>query len=124
MSELENRVALVTGAASGIGRATARRMAEHGATVILVDRTADALPSALEDLPAGAHRTVTLDVTDEAGWIDVARTIADEIGHLDILVNNAGFGTFRSIADTTLDHWRMVMAVNLDSIFLSTKYLL
>ena len=121
---LENRVALVTGAASGIGRATARRMAEHGATVILVDRTADALPSALEDLPAGAHRTVTLDVTDEAGWIDVARTIADEIGHLDILVNNAGFGTFRSIADTTLDHWRMVMAVNLDSIFLSTKYLL
>lgn len=119
MDMLKGRTALVTGAASGIGRATAHRLAQEGAQVRLVDRNADGLARVHEEL-AGDHRLYQLDVTDEAGWI----ALADKVDRLDILVNNAGFGVFRSIADTTLEHWRSIMAVNLDSVFLATKYLL
>jgi NAD(P)-dependent dehydrogenase (short-subunit alcohol dehydrogenase family) len=120
MNDLTDRVALVTGAASGIGLATAHRFAEAGATVILVDRNAEGLAAATDALRDGRHRGVMMDVTDEAAWLKLAA----EIERLDILVNNAGFGVFRSIADTSLDHWRAIMAVNLDSVFLATKYLL
>lgn len=124
MGMLDGRVALVTGAASGIGRATARRFAEEGATVLLVDRNADALLEAAAELAGTGHRTFVLDVTDEAGWAALATEVGQAFGRLDVLVNNAGFGVFRSIADTTLDHWRQIMAVNLDSVFLATKHLL
>lgn len=121
---MTGRHALVTGAASGIGRATARRLAEAGAQVILADRDADGLRAAMAELPGGGHCSVVLDVTDEAGWASVALMLAGEPGYLDVLVNNAGFGVFRSIADTTLDHWRAVMAVNLDGVFLACRALL
>ncbi|WP_019517681.1 SDR family NAD(P)-dependent oxidoreductase [Sphingomonas sp. Mn802worker] len=119
MGVLDGRVALVTGAASGIGRATAQRFAREGARVWLVDRNADGLAQVRAELD-GDHHVHQLDVTDEAGWI----TLAETLNSLDVLINNAGFGVFRSIADTTLEHWRSIMAVNLDSVFLATKYLL
>lgn len=122
MSALNDRIALVTGAASGIGLATAMRFAKEGATLILADRDSGRLAAAQSALPA--HEVVTLDVTDEAGWIALADRIRTKHGRLDILVNNAGFGKFGSIADTSLDQWRSVIAVNLDSIFLATKYML
>ncbi len=119
MGVLNGRVALVTGAASGIGRATAQCFAREGAHVWLVDRNADGLAQVCAELD-GDHHVHQLDVTDETGWI----TLASTLERLDVLVNNAGFGVFRSIADTTLEHWRAIMAVNLDSVFLATKYLL
>ena len=124
MSRLADRIALITGAASGIGLATARRFAAEGATVLLADRDADRLAAAHAALGEDRHQAIRLDVTDEAGWIAVADRIATDFGRLDILVNNAGFGTFRSIADTSLDQWRSILAVNLDSVFLATKYML
>lgn len=123
---LSGKVALITGAASGIGLATARRFAQEDATVILADRDAAGLAAALAGLQAGGdrHLAMALDVTLEAAWIAVMKDIRSRCGRLDILVNNAGFGRFRSIADTTLDEWRATLAVNLDSVFLGTKHAL
>jgi meso-butanediol dehydrogenase / (S,S)-butanediol dehydrogenase / diacetyl reductase len=124
MSRLTDRIALVTGAASGIGLATARRFAAEGATLLLVDRDAEKLQTAHDELGGNAHEAITLDVTEEPAWIALADRIQGRFGRLDILVNNAGFGKFVSIADTSLDQWRSVIAVNLDSVFLATKYMM
>ena len=124
MPDFAGRVALITGAASGIGLTTAQLFAAQGATVLLADRNAEGLQAALQGLGAGLHAAFPFDVTDEAAWIAVAKRIADDHGRLDILVNNAGYGSFKSIADTSLDQCRAILAVNLDSVFLATKYLL
>lgn len=124
MADLTDRIALVTGAASGIGKATAIRFAEAGATVVLADRNAEALAAALAELDDERHMSFGLDVTEEAGWADLAAAIEIAFGRLDVLVNNAGYGAFRSIADTTLDEWRAILAVNLDSVFLGTRAML
>lgn len=124
MSRLAGKVALITGAASGIGLATAQRFAREGATVVLADRNSEGLRDARMTLPEAGHDTVAFDVTDERGWMSLAEQITVQFGRLDILVNNAGFGRFASIADTSLDQWRAIIAVNLDSVFLGTKYML
>jgi meso-butanediol dehydrogenase/(S,S)-butanediol dehydrogenase/diacetyl reductase len=124
MNRLDARTALITGAASGIGLATARRFAAEGATLILADRNADALSDARDSLPGDGHEAVVMDVTDERAWIALADRVERRFGRLDILVNNAGFGKFASIADTSLAQWRSIIAVNLDSVFLGTKYMM
>lgn len=124
MSRIEGRIALITGAASGIGLATARRFAAEGAVVILADRNEGGLATARAALPGEAHQTATIDVTDEQAWAALAERITAQFGKLDILVNNAGFGKFASIAETTLDQWRSIISVNLDSVFLATKYMM
>ena len=123
---LEGRIALVTGAASGIGLAIATRFATEGAQLVIVDRAADRLNSAVESLPgpSGHHRSLVMDVTEEDDWREAARLVEQDFGRLDVLVNNAGFGTFRSIRDTDLATWRAIIAVNLDSVFLSARHLL
>ena len=83
------KVAIVTGAASGLGRGSARRLAEQGATVILADRDV-ALGQAAADELGAPHRFATLDVTDEAGWIALVEDTSRRFGRLDILVNAAG----------------------------------
>ncbi|GFM31050.1 SDR family NAD(P)-dependent oxidoreductase [Novosphingobium sp. PY1] len=124
MNRFEGRIALVTGAASGIGLATCARLASEGAHVLLADRDAQKLPAALAALSGEGHESHVLDVTEEAGWLALARVIGERHGRLDVLVNNAGYGSFAPIADTSLETWRAVMAVNMESIFLSTKILM
>lgn len=124
MGRLDAKIAMITGAASGIGLATALRFAEEGATVILADRAADQLALALEQVCAvsAGHVAIGLDVTLEDQWIAAMAQVERQFGRLDILFNNAGFGRFCPIADTSLESWRAVMAVNLDSVFLGTKH--
>jgi meso-butanediol dehydrogenase / (S,S)-butanediol dehydrogenase / diacetyl reductase len=124
MGDLSGRIALVTGAASGIGRATSIRFAGAGAIVIATDRNVEALAAVRDDLGHGGHVLAGLDVTEEGEWIDLAARIERDLARLDILVNNAGFGAFRSIADTTLEQWRAITSVNLDSVFLGTKHMM
>jgi meso-butanediol dehydrogenase / (S,S)-butanediol dehydrogenase / diacetyl reductase len=123
---LDGKIALITGAASGIGWATAELFASEGAVVILADRAADKLAQRRDELSTRdtRHRAFVMDVTSEAEWVRVTQEIERELGRLDVLVNNAGVGYFRSIVATTFEEWRNILAVNLDSVFLGTKHAL
>jgi NAD(P)-dependent dehydrogenase (short-subunit alcohol dehydrogenase family) len=116
----EGRVALVTGAAQGIGQAIALALAERGAQVIATDL---ALPDATIRKIGSAAHAFQLDVTREEDWQSVAAKSRD-VGEVDIVVNNAGYFPNRSIDELDLATWRKTMATNLDSHFLSAKYFL
>ena len=126
IGRLAGKIALITGAASGIGWATAEQFVQEGAIAILADRDTDKLAQRLSALQAGdnRHRAMTLDVSSEEQWIHATQEIDGAFGRLDVLVNNAGIGYFRSIAEMTYQEWRTILAVNLDSVFLGTKYAL
>ncbi len=121
---LAGKVALVTGAARGIGAATARRFVEEGARVVLADRRGDegeALAAELEAEHPGAARFQPLDVTDEAAWSEaVARTEA-EWGGIDVLVNNAGTIRVKPLEETDLETFRKVLDTNLVGAFLGLR---
>lgn len=121
---LEGKIALITGAASGIGWTTAERFAQEGAMVVLADRATDMLDERLGSLhdQQGGHRAIGLDVTSEDDWMSAIREIDGVYRRLDVLVNNAGIGYFRSLEHMTFAEWRAIMAVNLDGVFLGTKH--
>ena len=124
MARLKDKIAVVSGAASGIGLAASQAFAREGARVILVDRDALGVTEAITSLSGAGHVSKVMDVTDEMAWASLADEVVKTHGRLDVLVNNAGFGDFHPIVDTTLESWRAVLAVNLDSVFLATKHLL
>jgi 3-oxoacyl-[acyl-carrier protein] reductase len=118
--DLTDRVAIVTGAAQGIGEATARKLAERGARIVGVDIEAEALRSVMASIGGTA---IVRDVTDAEGD---ARLIADvhrEFGHIDILVNVAGgvLDAGRGIEAVTIEQWRRVVALNMDAPFYLCK---
>jgi len=115
-------VAVVTGAARGIGLAVARWFLDRGHRVALVDRDAPALDAAVAALgrpddAIGLH----CDVSDEAQVEDAARAVDVRFGRVDALVNNAGVAVFEHIQKTSFAQWRDVMATNLDGVFLCTQ---
>jgi 3(or 17)beta-hydroxysteroid dehydrogenase len=121
MGRVQDKVALVTGGASGIGFAAAKLFVEEGATVVVADRDAAASAAAVAELGQRAcfHR---LDVTREDEWVAVTDAVMRDFGRIDILVNNAGVVLFKDIEATTLEEWRHLMAVNLDGVFLGCKH--
>lgn len=120
MGRLTNRTAIVTGAANGIGLATATLMVEEGARVVLTDIAADAGAAAAARLgPNASFRP--LDVTDPAQWEKLVAEIEAGPG-LDILVNNAGIVLLKDIESTSLEDWRRIHQVNLDGVFLGCKH--
>jgi len=116
----EGRIALVTGAAQGIGQAIALALAERGAQVIATDLLHP--QEAVKKIGPPAH-PFQLDVTKEEDWHAVSLK-AQELGGVDIVVNNAGYFPNRPIDELDLATWRRTMATNLDSHFLSVKYFL
>lgn len=118
--EMDGKVALVTGASSGIGQATTELLAARGATVVAADLTA---PSARCD---DGYRVeyVQLDVTDELAVASVVEQTVARHGRLDFLVTAAGIQRYGSAADTSAEQWREVMAVNLDGAFHAVKHAL
>lgn len=122
--QLTNRVAIVTGSGRGIGRATAERLAEAGARVVvadLVDESAAAVASAI-DAAGGTALGVQADVSSEASAEKLAQAALETYGRIDVLVNNAGIGLYTPLVETTLEQWNHVLAVNLTGIFLCSKY--
>jgi 3(or 17)beta-hydroxysteroid dehydrogenase len=121
MGRIDGKVALITGAASGIGLAAARLFVDEGATVVLTDRDEPAAETVLAGL-GKSGKFHLLDVTREEHWIGVTDAVVAEFGRLDILVNSAGVALLRDIETTTLEEWRALMAVNLDGTFLGCKH--
>src|SRR5436309_8154323 len=114
----EGRVALVTGAAQGIGQALALALAERGAEVIVTDLT---LPQETVNKIGPTGHAFQLYVTQEEDWRSLSLKSRD-VGEVDIVVNNAGYFPNRSIDELDLPTWRKTMATNLDAHFLSAKY--
>lgn len=123
--DLDGRTAVVTGAARGIGAATARRLAEEGADLFLVDVS----PTVLElrdELRASGHRAaaMVMDVADEAAWGEAATACRTELGRPQILVHNAYATRIASLEDTPLSSWEHQLRVTLTSAYLGTRTLL
>src|SRR5712671_1353638 len=113
--ELSGTVALVTGASSGIGEATARALAAHGAAVALLARRKDRLERLAEEIEGGGGRALVLptDVTDaDQARAAVEETVAD-LGRLDTVVNNAGVMLLGPVAEAPLDEWQQMVSLNL-----------
>ena len=122
MDRLANKVALVTGAASGLGRAIATRFVEEGARVMISDINAEAGETVARELGA---LFIAHDVSDEAAWKTVLDETIQAYGELHILVNNAGMEDSGNAGDpenTTLASWERIMAVNAGGVFLGCKY--
>jgi NAD(P)-dependent dehydrogenase (short-subunit alcohol dehydrogenase family) len=111
---LDGKVAVVTGAASGIGAATVARFAEEGARTVGVDLAEK----------TDVERSFQVDVSDEDAVADMYRQVYDELGSVDVLFNNAGISPDddRSVLDTSLEGWQRVQDVNLKSVYLCCKH--
>src|SRR5687768_12435079 len=116
MARLSGKVAIVTGGASGMGRATAKLFAEEGAKVVVTDLDERGIAS-LAGEAGPVIRPLKHDVSDEAGWAAVIDLAKSAFGGLHILVNNAGIATEGTPENTTLQDWRRVHAVNAEGVF-------
>ncbi len=120
VGRVQDKVAIVTGAASGMGRADAIALAREGANVVVTDFDEEggkAVAASIGDTAIFRR----LDVTNENNWQSVIADTESEFGRLDILVNNAGVIKLGTIVDTDLETWRQINAVNSDGVFLGCK---
>lgn len=121
MGRVSGKVALISGGASGLGRAAAQILAEHGARVVITDVQVDAGTKVSVDIGRDVL-FLRQDVSKEEDWQRVMSQILEEYGQLDVLVNNAALLHMASIEDTSLEDWHRIHAVNSDGVFLGCKY--
>jgi NAD(P)-dependent dehydrogenase (short-subunit alcohol dehydrogenase family) len=121
---LDGKVALVTGAARGLGALTARTVAAAGAKVLLTDVLAAEAESVAAAICADGGQALALahDVVDEAQWVRAVDTAVQRLGGLDIVVNNAGIETMALFADCTVEDWDRTHDINVKGVFLGIKH--
>ena len=124
MGLLDNKIALITGGASGIGRASAEVLAREGAAVVVTDIDASGLEETVSAIRSngGKAEAMDQDVTSEDGWRTVFSQIKSNHGGLHVLVNNAGIAVGGPLWEMSLEDWRKQNAVNIDGVFLGTKH--
>jgi NAD(P)-dependent dehydrogenase (short-subunit alcohol dehydrogenase family) len=123
MYHLEGQVAIITGAASGIGRAIALRLSQEGAAVVTADLEGKAVEGLVEQIvhQGGRGLALAMDVSDEKDVERLVQESMQKFDRIDILVNNAGIGTTGRIVDHTLEDWEKSMKVNLRGTFLCSR---
>ena len=123
MRRVDGKKAFITGAASGLGRATAHMFAREGAQVVIADINEEGAQKIAQEIGAQAH-AVALDVSDEKQWQTALNQANEMMDGISILVNNAGIGGGGTVEETDFETWKHVMAVDADSVFLGCKYAL
>ncbi|QFU77431.1 SDR family oxidoreductase [Halioglobus maricola] len=122
MQRFTGKVALITGAASGIGRATAIRLANEGASVFLTDINNDGLADTITELPDGsASATAELDVTDSSACDTAVAQCVEHFGKLDILCNIAGIAFSENLTEVTDEQWSLMVGINLNGVFFMSR---
>src|SRR5919107_478904 len=121
--KLQDRIALVTGASKGLGKAMALALAESGARIALVSRDVEKLNAVASEIRSngGAAEVFRADVADEGNVAALEAEVASRMGKVHILVNNAGVNVRKSITDFTLDEWNYVLGTNLTAVFLMCR---
>ena len=119
MGRVQDKVAIVTGGASGIGEAEARVLAREGANVVVSDINVEAGTKVAEEI-GGVF--LEHDVASEDAWQSVIGSTLDRFGRLDVLINNAGIAVMADIEETSTELWRKMLAVHLDATFFGCKY--
>ena len=124
MDRVKGKVAIVTGGAGGLGKAEASLLAKEGAAVVVTDVDEVSIKRVAEEISSNGGKAISVqhNVAGEAEWAKVIQKTLDEFGRLDVLVNNAGVIIYKKIEDTSLEEWRWLMSVNLDGVFLGTKF--
>jgi 3(or 17)beta-hydroxysteroid dehydrogenase len=119
MDRVKDKVVIITGAASGLGRAQAMLLAKEGAKVIVADIDEIKGKKVVEEIQTEGGKAIFIkhDVTSESDWSEIIGKTLAEFGKLDVLVNNAGVILFKKIEDTSLEDWRKLMSINLEGVF-------
>ena len=124
MGRLNDKVAIITGAAQSLGKACAVMFAKEGAKVVVTDIQAEKGQETVDEINSAGGEAIFLkhDVAVENEWQSVIDDTLGKFGKLDILVNNAGIALQANIEDTSLEDWNRLMRIDLDGVFLGTKY--
>jgi len=125
MDRVKGKVAIITGAATGIGRAAAQLLAQEGAKVVVTtDKNITGAEETIASIKSAGGEAIFIqqDITKESDWEKVIDKTLETYGRLDVLVNNAGIMVAKEIEKMSLEEWRRVMKINLDGVFLGTKH--